>query len=251
MYNSKLIRLPPKGRLIVVSDLHGNHEDYRSYLNLWDSSDDDCHIVFIGNLIHSPFEPDGSLEILDDAIIKSKEYPNFHVLMGNHEWAHITDTNLYKNGKNQRLSFEELVKDGKGNLQPSLNNYISFFKSLPFFLKTDNGIFISHAGPSRNIRSIDDFNHIFDDYENKLLDDFLWNRYGRNYTTNDVSKFLKVIGSNCMIIGHNNVNGYEVFGKQLIISSSFLTAKKTYLDIDLSKNMENVQDLMEFLEFLE
>ena len=250
MYNGKLIRLPPKGRLIVVSDLHGNHKDYRSYLDLWDSSDDDCHIVFIGDLIHSSFEPDGSLEILDDAIIKSKKYPNFHVLLGNHEWAHITCTDIYRNEKNQIASFEELVRTGKGSLQPSLDNYIGFFKSLPFFLKTDNGVFISHAGPSRNICSIDDFNHVFDDYENDLLDDFLWNRYGNDYTSKDVSKFLRIIESNCMVIGHNNVNGYELLGKQLIISSSFMTSTKTYLDIDLSKNIENIRDLMEFLEFL-
>ena len=253
MYDDKLVQLPRNGRLIVVTDLHGNYYDYTSYLELWDCNDKDCHIVFAGDLIHSSsYLNDNSIEILDDVITKCKKYSNFHVLLGNHEWAHITGTDIYKNIFNQRLAFEKLIKIKKGNLQPTLDNYIDFFKSLPYFIKTDNGLFISHAGHSKKIYSMDDFKKIFsDDYENYYLYDFLWNRYKVNYDTNDISKFLKIIGSNYMIIGHNPVNRYEIFGKQLIISSSYKTDKKTYLDIDLSKNIEELQDLMKFLKYLE
>ena len=145
-----------------------------------------------------------------------------------------------------------MIKSRKGNLQPTLNNYIEFFKTLPYFIKTPNGLFISHAGPLKKIKSMNDFKKIFtDDYENDYLYDFLWNRYKVNYDKDDVSNFLKVIGSNYMIIGHNPVNRYEIFGKQLIISSSYQTDKKAYLDIDLSKNIEELEDLMDFIEFLE
>ena len=252
MYNDKLLQLPDYGRLIVVTDLHGNYQDYMKYLELWDFCDEDCHIDFAGDLIHSSNSMDYSIEIMDDVIAKSKSYSNFHVLLGNHEWAHITGTDIYKNMNNQRLTFEKLITSRKGNLQPTLDNYIKFFKSLPYFIKTDNGLFISHAGPSKRINSMDDFKTIFsDDYENNYLYDFLWNRYKVNYDTTDISKFLKIIGSNYMIIGHNPVNRYEIFGKQLIVSSSFQTDKKAYLDIDLSKNIEELQDLMNFLKYLE
>ena len=39
MFNDKLIELPDYGRLIVVSDIHGNLEDYNRYVNLWDEND--------------------------------------------------------------------------------------------------------------------------------------------------------------------------------------------------------------------
>lgn len=104
----------------------------------------------------------------------------------------------------------------------------------------------------KKINSMDDFKKIFsDDYENFYLYDFLWNRYKVNYDEDDVSNFLKVIGSNYMVIGHNPVNRYEIFGKQLIVSSSFQTDKKAYLDIDLSKTIEEPEDLRDLIKFLE
>lgn len=149
MYNDKLVELPDYGGLIVVTDLHGNYNDYMRYLELWDFCDEDCNIVFAGDLIHASNSIDYSVEIMDDAIRKSKMYSNFHVLLGNHEWAHITCTDIYKNVINQRLTFEKLIKSRKGNLQPTLDSYIKFFKTLPYFIKTWNGLFISHAGPSK------------------------------------------------------------------------------------------------------
>ena len=73
------------GRLIVVSSLEGKLDYYKKYLSLWDENDPDCHIVFLGNLIYSIENDDKSIEILDDAIEKSKKYDNFHYLLGIHE----------------------------------------------------------------------------------------------------------------------------------------------------------------------
>ena len=102
----RLIELPDHGRLIVVTDLHGDFDDYSHYLNLWDETDPDFHIVFCGDLIHGIDEDtDGSVEILDDAIARSEKYSNFHTLLGNHEWAHITKR---KSTKIKGLCFRDL-----------------------------------------------------------------------------------------------------------------------------------------------
>ena len=62
--NDKLIELPDYGRLIVVTDLHGDLDDYNHYLSLWDESDPDFHIVFTGDLIHGlDEETDGSVQM--------------------------------------------------------------------------------------------------------------------------------------------------------------------------------------------
>ena len=51
---------------------------------------------------------------------------------------------------------------------------------------------------------MNDFNMIFDnDYNYDLLHDFLWNRYDNDYSVADVEGFLEIIGSNCMVVGHN------------------------------------------------
>ena len=252
--NDKLIELPNHGRLIVVTDLHGNLDDYNYYLNLWDESDPDFHIVFCGDMIHGlDEETDGSVEILDDAIAKSKECPNFHTLLGNHEWAHITNKEIYKNQMPLTLGFKNIISYTKGFIEPHLTNYVKFFKTMPYFARTENGLFISHSGPSDKVRSIEGFNRIFeDDYSGPILYDFLWNRYNRvtDYTKGDVSRFLDIVGSKVMVVGHCPVESYKVFGKQIIMSSSFATKVKTYLDIDLAMEINDVKDVQKQLKFI-
>ena len=84
MIKDKFIKLPSKGRLLIVTDLHGNLEDYEKYIDLWDCYDPNYHIVFVGDFIHSIDENDYSIEIIEDVIDKFKKYPNFHPLLGNH-----------------------------------------------------------------------------------------------------------------------------------------------------------------------
>ena len=253
MYD-KLIELPDYGRLIVVTYLHGNLDDYNYYLNLWDESDPDFHIVFAGDLIHGMDEQtDGSVEILDDAMAKSKEYSNFHTLLGNHEWAHITNNEIYKNQKPLLLGFKNVISYKYGFVEPHLTNYVKFFKTMPFFVKTANGLFISHSGPSDKVRSIEGFNKIFEwDYSSPILYDFLWNRYNRvtDYTKADVNRFLEIVGSKAMVVGHCPVESYKVFGNQIIMSSSFATKVKTYLDIDLAMEINDIKDVQKQLKFI-
>lgn len=254
MASGKLVELPNHGRLIVVTDLHGNLDDYNNYLDLWDESDMDFHIVFAGDLIHGiDSSTDGSVEILDDAMAKSKEFSNFHVLLGNHEWAHITNRSIYKLEKSLLCEFKNLVSFKKGYIEPHLTNYIRFFKTMPYFVKTDNGLFISHSGPSDKVKSVETFNRIFeDDYSSPILYDFLWNRYTKvtDYTRGDVDRFLDVVGSKVMVVGHCPVESYEVFSNQIIMSSSFNTKVKTYLDIDLAMEINDIRDVQKQLKFI-
>jgi serine/threonine-protein phosphatase PP1 catalytic subunit len=252
--NDKLIELPDHGRLIVVTDLHGNLEDYNHYLSLWDESDPDFHIVFAGDLIHGLDEStDGSVDILDDAIAKSRQYSNFHTLLGNHEWAHITNNEIYKNNQPLLLGFKNVISYKYGLIEPHLTDYIRFFKTMPYFVRTANGLFISHSGPSDKVKSIEAFDRIFEDgYSSPILYDFLWNRYNKvtDYTKSDVNKFLEVVGSKAMVVGHCPVESYKLYGNQIIMSSSFQTKVKTYLDIDLSMEISDIKDVQKQLKFI-
>lgn len=250
----KLIELPDHGRLIVVTDLHGDFDDYNHYLSLWDETDPDFHIVFTGDLIHGLDEAtDGSVEILDDAMVKSKKYSNFHTLLGNHEWAHIVNNEIYKNNQPLLLGFKNVISYKYGLVEPYLTDYIRFFKTMPYFVKTANGLFISHSGPSDKVKSIEGFDKIFEgDYSSPILYDFLWNRYNSitDYTKADVNKFLEIVGSKAMVVGHCPVESYKVFANQIIMSSSFQTKIKTYLDIDLSMEINDIKDVQKQLKFI-
>ena len=84
MLNEKFVQLPAKGRLLVVTDLHGNLNDYEQYIGLWDYKNPDSHLVFVGDFIHSTDDDDGSIEMIEDVMDKYNKYPNFHPLLGNH-----------------------------------------------------------------------------------------------------------------------------------------------------------------------
>ena len=102
--------------------------------------------------------------------------------------------------------------------------YKKFFKNLAIAVKTDNKILISHAGPSPHLISEDDIKYISnDDYSrNLVLYEMVWNRNiecSRNY----LDPFLKYLNSRASIVGHTPVEGVELIGNQLIVSSSFKT----------------------------
>ena len=81
----KLIELPLEGKTLIITDLHGNLEDYNRYMEIWkEFQDADNHIIFTGDFIHSCYGDDGSLEIIDSIKNHYENEKNFHVLLGNH-----------------------------------------------------------------------------------------------------------------------------------------------------------------------
>ena len=250
---ARLIKLPKKGRVLIFTDLHGNLEDYGKYLEKWDSADPDCHMIIAGDFIHSIYKNDSSVEVLDDIIDKYKKYDNFHPMLGNHEWVHIVNVNVLKADINQKLDFEEMIVSKKSSLEPYLSNYIEFFRSIPFFIQCDNGVFVAHAGPSPKIKTCGDFNAIIEgeEYLEESVYYALWSRPKKHYIAEDVSRFLDIVQSNVMVVGHTVVDGYKVFGRQMILSSSFGCENKMYLDIDLEKPINDMDDLIKCLKKLE
>ena len=238
------------GKLTIVTDLHGNFRDYKKYLDKWDCDDHDSHIIFTGDLIHAHRGEDGSVLIIEDIMKKYEEYENFHLALGNHEWSHIVNKDIYKNGVNQKESFEELVSIYQNN-NKTINEYITFFKKWSIGMKTVNGLFISHTGPSLSISSEENLKKILKnpDYLSTGIEDILWNRY-YNFQENEISNFLENINSKLMVVGHTNVNGYKTYGKQLILTSSYNDQKKAYLEIDLGEKIETMNDLTQKIKYL-
>lgn len=78
---SCLVGLPARGKALVVTDLHGNLEDYHRYKDLWDSDDPDFHLVITGDFIHAMDKNDDSIKILNDIMWKYRFKENFHVLL--------------------------------------------------------------------------------------------------------------------------------------------------------------------------
>lgn len=249
-----LIELPPKGKALIVTDLHGNLKDYAKLMDLWKIiSNRKHHLIFTGDLINAiGQEADGSIEILESLIEELKINKKLHVLLGNHEWATIVQASIYKGGENQVRNFENLLKERfRDRWQEKLSEYIKFFKTFSIAVKTANGVFISHAGPPKNIKRQGKIVNITEEgyFQNQALYEILWNRYG-DYTKKDVENFLNIMGCKVMIVGHTPVNGVKTIGKQIIISSSYSKGKKACILLDLEKEITKTQDITKMVKYL-
>jgi Icc-related predicted phosphoesterase len=248
-----VIKLPCHGVALIASDLHGNIKDFNKIVEIWeDLSIKDKHLIFTGDFIHAMgLDNDHSLEIIDAVRSNCQKFENFHLLLGNHEWATITHRSLYKGGVNQSLNFVELLKERfGGNWKVKLEEYTTFFKKLPIAVKTANGIFISHAGPPNGVKSMDEITHLTDKgySKNPLLYGLLWNRYG-DYSKKDVDRFLDVVGCKAMIVGHTPVKGFKLIRNQLIVSSSYSKGKKAYVELDLEKEIKSGRDIKKMVKY--
>jgi Icc-related predicted phosphoesterase len=248
----KLIELPRKGKTIIVTDIHGNAQDYYRYMDLWEEfQSEDNHFILTGDFIHNTKNPDGSLEIIESVKKHYEQEENFHALLGNHEWAQLTGTSIFKAGYNQNYDFLNLVELKYGYLaDDKLHSYFDLFRKLAIAVITENQVLISHAGPAKTLESPDDIRNITDYKEDPVLYEMLWERnysLSRNY----LDPFLKKFHCKTSIVGHTPVDGVELNGNQLVVSSSFGKGKKAYVELDLEKKIKNGQDLLGMIKYID
>lgn len=257
-YNGKLVELPRKGKALVITDIHGNLDDFKQYMYIWDEfrEDLDNHLILTGDFIHAMgLENDSSVEILEYVKFHCENTSNFHVLLGNHEWSTISRKLVFKAGVNQNLRFDSLLREkfGENKYHEKLREYIQFFKKLPVAVRTDNRIFITHAGPATKIKSFDEIKNIDEggyNSNNSKLVQLLWNR-PEDYTAEQLKSFLKIVDCKLMIAGHTPVDGIKlVHDKLLIVSSSFGKGKKAYVELDLEKDIKGSKELLKRVKYI-
>jgi hypothetical protein len=97
--------LPPRGRVLISTDLHGNRDDFEALLARFRSlrsEDHDTHWILAGDLVHGPDEAsrraghalygydDASAVLIREVSDLKKQHPeHVHVLLGNHDHGHI------------------------------------------------------------------------------------------------------------------------------------------------------------------
>lgn len=135
-----------KGRVMVVTDLHGDWDAYRRYrdrfLFLQAHGMADC-LVFTGDLIHAE-DPhtDQSLEIVLDVMALRHSYGSAIIyLCGNHELPHIYGMSLARGDHIYTPDFEKALT--QSNLRTEV---LALFDSLPFYIRTRAGVSLTHAG---------------------------------------------------------------------------------------------------------
>jgi Icc-related predicted phosphoesterase len=249
-----LIELPRRGKAVVVTDMHGSLRLFKAIMEkaqLIKNLSRGTYFICAGDFIHAAGEKDYSIELIEQLqFLKERFSSRVFVLLGNHEWSHISNVPIYKAGQNQYDTFLKLLKERFGTkAEMKLKEYVSFFRSLPIAAKAGS-ILVSHAAPDMSITDTHQFND-FDAGKIKSESDkfynMLWARPKSlgfeegSYEDADIELFLGRLGMRLSIVGHTEVDGFYSIGQQMIVNS----LSGNYLELDLEKNYKSVKDLEE------
>jgi hypothetical protein len=133
------------GRIMVVTDLHGDYAAYCRYRDRFFAlrAEGQADLFLLaGDYVHSttPQEADRSLEIVLDLLrLRQTLGPQLVVLLGNHELPHLYGITISKGSLVYGPRFEKAM----GPHRPGI---LEFFDSLPFYVRTRAGVAIAHAG---------------------------------------------------------------------------------------------------------
>jgi hypothetical protein len=151
------------GNLMVVADLHGDGDAFDRYVETFlamrDAGDAD-RLVILGDLIHGygDEESDHSIRMILRVIELQERFGKDVIIMllGNHEMPHIYSVSLAKG----ELEFTPRFERSMGEHREQI---VSFLKTLPFAIRTANGVLLTHAGPDESsinrIERLRHFNH--------------------------------------------------------------------------------------------
>src|SRR5512136_249476 len=133
------------GRVMVVTDLHGDYAAYCRYRDRFfalQAAGQADYFLLAGDYLHSvtPQETDRSLEIVLDLLhLRQALGRALVVLLGNHELPHLYGITISKGSLVYGPRFERAMGPHRADI-------LEFFDSLPFYVRTQAGAAIAHAG---------------------------------------------------------------------------------------------------------
>lgn len=157
-----------EGQAMVVTDLHGDWDAYERYrdtfFQLRTLGQADI-LIFNGDMIHAsaPVKQDKSLEIVLDVMrLKEELGDSLICVLGNHELPHIYSITLQKGDDLFTPRFEFAMGSHRQKI-------VSFFDSLPFYVRTPGGVSICHAGASTALGETNGVERLFNFSHQKIL----------------------------------------------------------------------------------
>jgi len=255
----KLVKLPRKGRVIIVGDLHGD-------LNSLETVLEDCQfvkrvetgeklfLVFLGDYIDRGQDKLGVLLKTTELLIENPS--NIVMLRGNHEGPEDVVARPH--------DFPRKLMHKIGNSWQTVYNA---FRGLAGELYTAAIIpkvaFIAHGGIPTNTSKLEKIASAHIDHpEEPTLVEILWNdpRKGKGITPSFrgvghyfgedlLRKFLEKHKLNMLIRGHESApNGYMLQGKVLTLFSCKIphygNQEAAYLEMPLDESIKDIEDLV-------
>jgi len=149
-----IINLPQEGSLVISGDIHGHRRNFEKIIKFSQlENNPDKHLI-LQEIIHGGSQDEQgnctSYKVLFDAVKYKLKFPNqVHFIMGNHDTAFITDSEVIKDGKEMNRSMRKALEREFQEDYTSIELAMSqFLLSQPLAAKCCNKIFISHSLPN-------------------------------------------------------------------------------------------------------
>ena len=250
-----LVHLPTHGNLVITGDLHGHRRNFERIVAMANLGQNKNTHVILQEIIHGgPEDEEGgclSYKLLFDAVAYKVKFPDrVHIIMGNHDTAFISNTDVMKNGKEMNVAMRAALDREFRHASERIKLAIKqFLFSQPLGVKCKNGIFICHSLPG------DHYAEKFDKriFERQLrINDIIRPgsayllTWGRSHSQRLLDVMSKMLEAETFILGHQRQeSGYCKAGNNLIILASDHD-HGCILPIDLAKSY-NTEELLKFI----
>jgi hypothetical protein len=240
-----LISLPSKGSLVITGDIHGQCRNFEKIITYTDLSNNPQRHLIFQEIIHGgPEDEEGgciSYKILFEAIRYKIQFPDrVHFIMGNHDTAFITDSEVMKDGKEMNRSLCAAIrrefKEDSTSIELAM---CEFLHSQPLAVKCQNRIWISHSLP--NTYNVDKFDPSIMEKE-LTIEDLVKDgsayllTWGRKFSKESLKKMSTLFNVDIFILGHQpQPKGWSRPEENLII----FTCDHSHgclMEIDLAKS---------------
>jgi hypothetical protein len=228
--HGNIVRLPLQGSLVAAGDIHGHRRNFERIVSFSDlASHADRHVV-LQEIIHGgPQDSSGgclSYKLLFDVAHYKLTFPDrVHIIMGNHDTAFITGSEVMKDGKEMNRAMSIAIEQEFQHSSEDIKDAIKkFLLSQPLAVTCDNRIWISHSLPD------DKFMDKFDpEIMNRPLEiDDLHKpgsayllTWGRRHSQPSLDKLAKLLDADIFIVGHQHIEqGWSRPADNLLIIAS-------------------------------
>ena len=250
-----LVRLPSHGSVIITGDLHGHRRNFERIVALANLEQNKNTHVILQEIIHGgPEDEEGgclSYKLLFDAVTYKVNFPDrVHIIMGNHDTAFISNTDVMKNGKEMNVAMRSALDREFRHASERVKLAIKqFLFSQPLAVKCNNGILVCHSLPG---------DHYADKFDKRIFERQLRINdiirpgsaylltWGRSHSQRLLDAMSKSLDAETFILGHQRQEtGCSKAGNNLIIIASDHD-HGCVLPIDLAKSY-TVEKLLQLI----
>ncbi len=225
-----LIMLDADREIVVGGDIHGNRENLNKTISYAALSANPSRCLILQEIIHGDLDEttgqDRSVELLMRAArLKLSNPAQLFFVMGNHDLAQISQTEIAKQGRGVCEYFRKGISfEFKDNAAEVLDAVCEFLASLPLAVQVDGSVMISHSLPNPKAGIPIDLDILSrpktdaDLHRPGAAYQWVW---GRDQSPQQLEDYAQALGADFFVLGHQHTEEgmTQLPGRAIVILS--------------------------------